>query len=114
MIKTVAILFLAASLIFGVLTLKDAYYAYAELHNQDKSRAGYIVTEQGSSEYVFRVDNELVARLEKDAWIKGSFFLRLLAVGAIVWGLAEISDKLRGLRPGGFLEGDAATPKQRT
>jgi len=112
MMKTVAILFVAMSLICAVLVLKDAYDAYAELHNQDKSRASYIVTKQGSSKYVFRVDDKLVARLEKDAWIKGAYFAGLLAVGAMLWELAKINDKLRGLRPGGFLEGDAATPKQ--
>jgi hypothetical protein len=96
MIKIVAILFVALSLICGALVLKDAYDAYAELHNQDKSRAGYIVTEQGSSEYVFHVDDKLVLRLEKDALVKGAYFTGLLAVGVMLWKLAEISDKLRG------------------
>ena len=96
MIKTVAILFVAVSVIFGVLALKDGYDAYAELHNQDKSAASYIVNEQGSSEYAFHIDNKLVLRLERDALVKGAYFAGLLAVGVMLWKLAVISDKLRG------------------
>jgi hypothetical protein len=42
------------------------------------------------------VDNcERIERLEADAWYKAWYSAVSLVIGAILWRLAEISDKLR-------------------
>jgi hypothetical protein len=94
-VKAIAILFFVVSLALAGLALKNAYDAYVEQTNTDVSRATHVITESGSYQYIYSVDVKMVKELKADAWSYTLYFVLTLAIGAILWGLAEVSDKLK-------------------
>jgi hypothetical protein len=93
--KVIAILFFVASVVLGGIVLKDAYDAYAERTNSDASRASHVITPSGSYEYIYSVEAKTVARLKADAWSYSLYCVVAAAVGAVLWRLAGIGDRLR-------------------
>lgn len=94
-LKLIAILFFAASIILGGIALKNAYGSYTERTNTDISRASHVITKAGGYEYIYTVDQKLVTSLKADARSYTLYCVAAFGVGAILWGLTEISDRLR-------------------
>jgi hypothetical protein len=92
--KALAVLVFIVSLAFGGLALKDMYDIHAERSNKDTSRATHIITEEGSYRYLYSIDDEKIARLEASVRNKVLYFGVSFAVAAILFGLAEISERL--------------------
>ena len=93
--KVIAILFFVTAVVLGGIALKNAYGTYAELTNTDTSRASHVITASGGYEYIYSVDVRAVAQLKADAWSYTLYCVVALGVGAVLWNLAEISDRLK-------------------